>query len=219
MTTLARKATPVTAAGLGHRGPARGAGAARAASRARSRARQRFTPDAMQALRYAIARLAIDFVSGPAGIAGWLRTTLLAPPYNTPSLPLDIGYSDSIPASIRRAVLLRDRGCAWPRCGRPAAWCDVHHLQHKKDGGKTAVSECVLLCQFHHDICIHRRGWRLVLHPDGTTTAYGPGRAGAAQPLTTHRPRRVDPAEARRGSAARSESLVRELRGYLLSAA
>ena len=145
---------------------------------------QRFTPDAAQALRYAIARLAIDFVSGPAGIAGWLRTTLLAPPYNTPSLPLDIGYSDSIPASIRRAVLLRDRGCAWPRCGRPAAWCDVHHLQHKKDGGKTAVTDCVLLCQFHHDICIHRRGWRLILHPDGTTTAYGPD----GQVLHSHSP-------------------------------
>ena len=178
----------------GHRSWGIAGGGPRAASRARSRARERFTPDAMQALRYAIARLAIDFVSGPAGLAGWLRTTLLAPPYNTPSLPLDIGYSDSIPASIRRAVLLRDRGCAWPRCGRPAAWCDVHHLQHKKDGGKTAVSECVLLCQFHHDVCIHRRGWRLVLHPDGTTTAYGPGRAGAAQPLTTHPPRRVNPA-------------------------
>ena len=162
----------------------RGPLTARAASRARSRARERFTPDAMQALRYAIARLAIDFVSGPAGLAGWLRTTLLAPPYNTPSLPLDIGYSDSIPASIRRAVLLRDRGCAWPRCGRPAAWCDVHHLQHKADGGKTAVSECVLLCQFHHDVCIHRRGWRLVLHPDGTTTAYGPD----GQVLHSHSP-------------------------------
>src|SRR5580704_15423201 len=165
-------------------GAGRGAPTARAASRARSRARQRFTPDAMQALRYAIARLAIDFVSGPAGIAGWLRTTLLAPPYNTPSLPLDIGYSDSIPASIRRAVQLRDRGCAWPRCGRPAAWCDVHHLQHKKDGGKTAVTDCVLLCQFHHDICIHRRGWRLILHPDGTTTAYGP----EGQVLHSHSP-------------------------------
>src|SRR4029077_18460035 len=159
-------------------------GGPRAASRARLRARQRFTPDAAQALRYAIARLAIDFVSGPAGLAGWLRTTLLAPPYNTPSLPLDIGYSDSIPASIRRAVQLRDRGCAWPRCGRPAAWCDVHHLQHKSDGGKTAVSECVLLCQFHHDVCIHRWGWRLVLHPDGTTTAYGPD----GQVLHSHSP-------------------------------
>ena len=165
-------------------GAGRGAPTARAAARARSRARERFTPDAAQALRYAIARLAINFVSGPAGLAAWLRTTLLAPPYNTPSLPLDIGYSDSIPASIRRAVLLRDRGCAWPRCGRPAAWCDVHHLQHKKDGGKTAVSDCVLLCQFHHDICIHRRGWRLVLHPDGTTTAYGPD----GQVLHSHSP-------------------------------
>jgi hypothetical protein len=159
-------------------------GGPRAASRARLRARERFTPDAMQALRYAIARLAIDFVSGPAGLASWLRTTLLAPPYNTPSVPLDIGYSDSIPASIRRAVLLRDRGCAWPRCGRPAAWCDVHHLQHKADGGKTSVSSCVLLCQFHHDVCIHRRGWRLVLQPDGTTTAYGPD----GQVLHSHSP-------------------------------
>jgi Domain of unknown function (DUF222) len=159
-------------------------GSPRAASRARSRARERFTPDAMQALRYAIARLAIDFVSGPAGLAGWLRTTLLSPPFNTPSVPLDIGYSDSIPASIRRAVQLRDRGCAWPRCGRPAAWCDVHHLQHKADGGKTSVSECVLLCQFHHDVCIHRHGWRLVLHPDGTTTAYGPD----GQVLHSHSP-------------------------------
>ena len=168
----------------GHRSWGAAGGGPRAASRARSRARERFTPDAMQALRYAIARLAIDFVSGPAGLAGWLRTTLLAPPYNTPSLPLDIGYSDSIPASIRRAVLLRDRGCAWPRCGRPAAWCDVHHLQHKKDGGKTAVTDCVLLCQFHHDVCIHRRGWRLILHPDGTTTAYGPD----GQVLHSHSP-------------------------------
>ena len=65
-------------------GHARGTPTPRAASRARSRARERFTPDAMQALRYAIARLAIDFVSGPAGLAGWLRTTLLAPPVQHP---------------------------------------------------------------------------------------------------------------------------------------
>ena len=65
-------------------GGTRGADTARAASRARSRARERFTPDAMQALRYAIARLAIDFVSGPAGLAAWLRTTLLAPAVQHP---------------------------------------------------------------------------------------------------------------------------------------
>jgi hypothetical protein len=72
-------------------------------------------------------------------------------------------------------VLLRDRHCAWPRCGRAAAWCDTHHLTHKKDGGETSAADCVLLCQFHHDVCIHRWGWHLTLHPDGTTTAHGPG--------------------------------------------
>ena len=133
------------------------------------------SPQAWNALRQALARLAIDLVSGPAGIASALRRGLLEPPWNTPSLPLDIGYSDSIPAAIRRAVLWRDRyQCAWPRCGRPAAWCDVHHIEHKRDGGKTSVKTCVTLCQFHHDVCIHRKGWRIVLNPDGGVSVYGP---------------------------------------------
>jgi hypothetical protein len=129
------------------------------------------SPEAWRALRYAMARLAVDLVSGPAGVAAILRRGLLDKPCNTPSLPLDIGYSDSIPAHIRRAVLLRDRSCAWPRCGRPAVHCDVHHLRHKQDGGETSVANCALVCQFHHDVCIHRRGWQLILHPDGTTEA------------------------------------------------
>ena len=81
-------------------------------------------------------------------------------------------------------MLLRDRRCAWPRCGRPAAWCDVHHIRHKKDGGTTSVSSCVLLCQFHHDVCIHRWGWQITLHPDGTTEARGP----QGQILRSHAP-------------------------------
>ncbi|HLI38299.1 MAG TPA: DUF222 domain-containing protein [Streptosporangiaceae bacterium] len=132
------------------------------------------SPQAYAALRMQVARLAIDFVSGPAGLAGYLRTRLLNAPYNTKSLPLDIGYSASIPAAIRRAVTLRDRHCAWPGCAKPPAACDVHHLVHKSDGGKTSVSSCVLLCQFHHDVCIHRWGWQFILHPDGTTEAISP---------------------------------------------
>jgi hypothetical protein len=133
------------------------------------------SPQAWQALRHALARLAVDLVSGPAGVASTLRRGLLEHPRSTPSLPLDIGYSDSIPAAIRRAVLWRDRyQCAWPRCGRPAAWCDVHHIEHKRDGGKTSVKTCVTLCQFHHDTCIHRQGWRIVLNPDGSVSVYGP---------------------------------------------
>ena len=159
-----------------------GSGDGDSAARARPGA---MSPEAWAALRYAIARLAIDLVSGPGGAAAVLRAGLLQTPYNTPSLPLDIGYSDTIPASIRRAVLLRDRRCAWPRCGRPAAWCDVHHIKHKKDGGKTSVKDCVLLCQFHHDVCIHRWGWQIILHPDGTTEARSPD---GKQILRSHSP-------------------------------
>jgi hypothetical protein len=142
------------------------------------------SPEAHDALRYTIARLAIDYVSGPNGLASTLRTGLLQPPFNTPSLPLDVGYSDDIPAHIRRAVILRDKHCAWPGCGRHAAWCDVHHIVHKEDGGKTSLSNCILLCQFHHDTCIHRWNWQIVLHPDGTTSAYGPH----GQELHSHSP-------------------------------
>jgi hypothetical protein len=122
MIALARDADPVGPAGQ---------------ERTRS---QGLSPEAWRALRHAIARLAVDLVSGPAGIAAVLRQGLLGKPWNTPSLPLDIGYSDSIPAHIRRAVLLRDQGCAWPRCDRPAVYCDVHHLRHKQDGGETSVA-------------------------------------------------------------------------------
>jgi hypothetical protein len=133
------------------------------------------SPQARQALRYAIARLAIDFVSGPSGIAAALRTGLLQPPFNTPSLPLDIGVSSSIPAHIRRAVILRDRHCAWPGgCDVPAAGCDVHHLTHQQNGGPTSVTGCRLFCGFHHDVCIHRWGWQVIVHPDGTSEAHSP---------------------------------------------
>jgi hypothetical protein len=49
------------------------------------------SPRAWRALRYAIARLAVDLVSGPTGVAAILRRGLLKAPYNTPSLPLDTG--------------------------------------------------------------------------------------------------------------------------------
>jgi hypothetical protein len=139
-----------------------------------SRRRPALSAEAWRALRYGMLRLAVDLVSGPAGTAALLRRALLQVPYTTPSLPLDIGYADTIPPHIRRAVTLRDRHCAWPGCDRPAVYSDVHHLVHKADGGETALDNLVLACQFHHDVCIHRRGWKLILHPDGTTEARSP---------------------------------------------
>ena len=90
-----------------------------------------------------------------------------------PSLPLDIGYAETVPPGIRNAVVLRDRKCQWAGgATSPPSACEVHHTRHKADGGKTSTKDCVLLCSFHHQVAIHRQGWTLVLNPDGTTTAW-----------------------------------------------
>jgi hypothetical protein len=133
------------------------------------------TARAWEALERAIIGKAVDLVSGPGGLASFLRRRQLGARLGGPSLPLDIGYSETIPAGIRNAVTLRDKRCRWAgKCDQPASACEVHHVKHKKDGGKTNVRDCVLLCWFHHQICIHRWGWTLVLNPDGTTTAWNP---------------------------------------------
>jgi HNH endonuclease len=130
-----------------------------------------------EAIQQAIIGKVADLLSGPGGLASFLRTRQLGARLAGPSLPLDIGYSTSIPPGIRNAVILRDRRCRWPGgCNQPAAACQVHHIQHLANGGPTSLSGCVLLCSFHHQVVIHRWGWTLVLNPDGTTTAWNPGR-------------------------------------------
>jgi uncharacterized protein DUF222 len=153
---------------------ASGAATGGAGAHARAPSPEALSLQARQALRYAIARLAVDLVAGPDRLASILRQGLLDSPYNSKPVVLDVGVSASIPGYLRRAIRLRARHCEWPGCGKPPAFCDVHHLRHQADGGGTSLGNCVLLCNFHHDICIHRWGWRLVLHPDGSTTAYGP---------------------------------------------
>jgi hypothetical protein len=131
------------------------------------------TAHAREMLERQIIGKAVDLVSGPGGLASFLRRQLLGARLAGPSLPLDIGYSDTIPAGIRTAVILRDRHCQWTGgCDQPASACEVHHVRHKADGGPTSVKDCILLCFFHHQVAIHRWGWTLVLHPDGTTTAW-----------------------------------------------
>jgi hypothetical protein len=131
------------------------------------------TTAAWAAVEQAVIGKAVDLLSGPGGLASFLRRRQLGVRLAGPSLPLDIGYSESIPAGIRNAVLLRDRHCQWAGgCTQPAGACEVHHTTHKADGGKTSVKDCVLLCPFHHQIVIHRWGWTLAVNPDGTTTAW-----------------------------------------------
>jgi hypothetical protein len=131
------------------------------------------TTQAWAALERAVIGKAVDLLSGPGGLASFLRRRQLGVRLGGPSLPLDIGYSESVPAGIRNAVILRDQHCQWAgRCDQPAAACQVHHTKHKANGGETSLKDCVLLCWFHHQIVIHQWGWSLVLNPDGTTTAW-----------------------------------------------
>ena len=130
---------------------------------------------AWEALERAIIGKAVDLLSGPGGLASFLRRLQLGARLGGPSLPLDIGFSQSVPAGIRNAVTLRDQHCQWAGgCHQPASACEVHHVKHKKNGGKTSTKDCVLLCFFHHQIVIHKWGWTLVLNPDGTTSAWNP---------------------------------------------
>ena len=135
------------------------------------------TGPAWETLERAIIGKAVDLLSGPGGLAGFLRRRQLGARLGGPSLPLDIGYAETIPAGIRNAVTLRDKRCRWAGgCNQPAAACEVHHTRHKANGGKTSTKDCVLLCTFHHQVVIHRWGWTLVLNADGTTTAWNKDR-------------------------------------------
>jgi hypothetical protein len=126
-----------------------------------------------EALEQAVIGKAVELLSGPGGLASFLRRKLLGARLGGPSLPLDIGYSDTVPAGIRNAVRLRGGHCEWAGgCSQPAGACQVHHTHHKANGGKTSLKGCVLLCHYHHQVMIHRLGWTLVANPDGTTTAW-----------------------------------------------
>ncbi len=63
---------------------------------------------------------ALRLLSGPAGLAAWLRTSLTAGPAATISLPMDVGLpTEIIPPHLRRAVALRDKHCSFPGCQQP----------------------------------------------------------------------------------------------------
>ena len=64
--------------------------------------------------------------------------------------------TDQITAAQRRAVAAHDRCCITKGCSRPPAFCDVHHLRARADGGPTDLGNLVLLCRRHH-VMWHRQ--------------------------------------------------------------
>jgi hypothetical protein len=77
------------------------------------------------------------------------------------SQPLDVGRAKrTAPAGLRRGLVWRDGGCAFPTCDKPAPWTDAHHVRHWVDGGATSLANMVLLCRRHHTL-IHHGEWEV----------------------------------------------------------
>ena len=135
----------------------------------------RSAPPVGSAARELILTRATRLLSGPGGLAAWLRHQLADGPAAAISQVLDIGVpTEVIPPHLRRAVVLRDKHCSFPGCVRPPAGCQVHHIVPRSEGGVTSLANCALLCPFHHLIAIHRWGWQFRLNPDGTKTVTSP---------------------------------------------
>ena len=133
------------------------------------------TAEVLGRLEQQILARVIQIVSGPGGLASFLRRNLLGKPLGGPSLPLDVGQTDDIPVHLRRLVSLRDQGCQHPGgCDQPASRCEPHHVVHRADGGPTSLTNLKDYCWWHHHVLLHQLGWTLTVHPDGTSQARSP---------------------------------------------
>lgn len=74
---------------------------------------------------------------------------------------LDIGRASRIfPPHVRKALIARDQGCAFPGCTIPASWCEAHHIDYWSRGGSTGTENGTLLCSHHHHL-IHKEQWAI----------------------------------------------------------
>ncbi|HYP45475.1 MAG TPA: DUF222 domain-containing protein [Propionibacteriaceae bacterium] len=91
---------------------------------------------------------------------------LLPAVLDTQGQVLDVGRSRRlVTGAVRRALVLRDRGCAFPSCDRPPRWTEGHHITSWADGGTTSLDNSVLLCGYHHRV-IHHTAWHVRLAHD-----------------------------------------------------
>ncbi|MHC1563688.1 HNH endonuclease signature motif containing protein, partial [Actinomycetospora sp. C-140] len=79
------------------------------------------------------------------------------------SEPLDVGrLQRTVTDALRRALNIRDRGCAFPDCTRSPRRCHAHHIDHWEHGGPTEINNLVLLCLYHHQL-IHHGHWSVAI--------------------------------------------------------
>jgi hypothetical protein len=105
---------------------------------------------------------------------------------------LDVGRTRRLVSlAIWLALALRDRHCAFPHCTRPPVMCHAHHIVHWVDGGRTSLSNLVLLCGHHHRV-MHSSPWEVRINPDDRRPEFlPPAKPGVEPEWIRHRPRRT----------------------------
>jgi hypothetical protein len=100
------------------------------------------------------------------------------------SVVIDVGRAKrTISGPARKALNIRDRGCTWPGCERPASWTSGHHIHHWLHGGNNQQPNLTLLCYRHHWM-VHEGNWQIVRGDDGRiltippTVTFGPPSRG-----------------------------------------
>jgi Domain of unknown function (DUF222) len=64
-----------------------------------------------------------------------------------------------------RALVARDRHCAFPGCTVKPIWCQAHHIaEYDRDHGPTDIDNMALLCGGHHTT-VHKPGWTVKMEP------------------------------------------------------
>ena len=68
------------------------------------------------------------------------------------SVPIEVSAgSRYVATGLWKALVARDRGCRWPGCSAPPAWCDAAHGEISfRAQGPLSVHNGVLLCRRHH---------------------------------------------------------------------
>ncbi len=79
--------------------------------------------------------------------------------------PLNVGREHRLfTARQRIGLAIRDGGCRWTGCDRPASYCEAHHIDEwARDDGHTDIDRGLLLCRFHH-MQLHHGGWTITRH-------------------------------------------------------
>ncbi|MBY4209009.1 DUF222 domain-containing protein [Rhodococcus fascians] len=87
-------------------------------------------------------------------------------------VPLALGRTTRLASDDQRiALTIRDTCCVM--CGRPAQWCQAHHIKFWEHSGPTDLDNLALVCGECHRL-VHHGDWQLLMGDDGHLYAIPP---------------------------------------------